>query len=75
MVPGTVDPVESDAEALSVAESVGYPIMLKASAGGGGKGLRLVHSAAELTDALRNTRAEALARAIAYPSPANAGAC
>ena len=61
MVPGTVDPVEDDDKAKSVAASVGYPIMLKASAGGGGKGLRLVHSEAELSDALRNTRAEAMA--------------
>jgi acetyl-CoA carboxylase biotin carboxylase subunit len=61
MVPGTVDPVERDDEARSVAASVGYPIMLKASAGGGGKGLRLVRSESELTEALRTTRAEAMA--------------
>jgi len=61
MVPGTVDPVEHDDKAKSIAASVGYPIMLKASAGGGGKGLRLVHSESELSDALRNTRAEAMA--------------
>ncbi len=61
MVPGTVDPVEREDEARSIAASVGYPIMLKASAGGGGKGLRLVRSDAELTEALRNTRAEAMA--------------
>jgi acetyl-CoA carboxylase biotin carboxylase subunit len=60
MVPGTVDPVERDDEASSIAVSVGYPIMLKASAGGGGKGMRLVRSDAELTEALRNTRAEAM---------------
>jgi acetyl-CoA carboxylase biotin carboxylase subunit len=60
MVPGTVDPVERDDDARSIAASVGYPIMLKASAGGGGKGMRLVRSEAELTDALRNTRAEAM---------------
>jgi acetyl-CoA carboxylase, biotin carboxylase subunit len=61
MVPGTVDPVERDEEAKSVAASVGYPVMLKASAGGGGKGLRLVRTDAELTEALRTTRAEAMA--------------
>jgi acetyl-CoA carboxylase biotin carboxylase subunit len=60
MVPGTVDPVERDEEAKSIAASVGYPIMLKASAGGGGKGLRLVRSDAELTEALRTTRTEAM---------------
>ena len=61
MVPGTLDPVESEAEAGRIAESVGYPIMLKASAGGGGKGLRFVRSADELESAFRNTRSEALA--------------
>jgi len=61
MVPGTVDPVERDEEAKSIAASVGYPVMLKASAGGGGKGLRLVRSEAELSEALRSTRAEAMA--------------
>src|SRR5262245_16442814 len=61
MVPGTLDPVESEAEARRIAESVGFPIMLKASAGGGGKGLRLVRGADELESAFRNTRSEALA--------------
>ena len=61
MVPGTMDPVERDDEARSIAASVGYPVMLKASAGGGGKGMRLVRSDTELTEALRTTRAEAMA--------------
>ena len=60
MVPGTVDPVEHDDKARSIAASVGYPIMLKASAGGGGKGMRLVRADAELAEALRTTRAEAM---------------
>jgi acetyl-CoA carboxylase biotin carboxylase subunit len=60
MVPGTLDPVESDEEAGRIAASVGYPIMLKASAGGGGKGLRLVARAEDLESALRNTRSEAM---------------
>jgi acetyl-CoA carboxylase biotin carboxylase subunit len=60
MVPGTLDPVESQDEARKIAQSVGYPIMLKASAGGGGKGLRLVRDDEELESALRNTRSEAL---------------
>ena len=42
IVPGTLDPVQSTKEARRVAESIGYPIMLKASGGGGGKGLRFV---------------------------------
>ena len=60
-VPGTLDPIHSDDEARSIAASVGYPIMLKASGGGGGKGLRFVASEQQLESALRNTRSEALA--------------
>src|SRR5438552_2687329 len=60
-VPGTLDPITSNDEARSIAASVGYPIMLKASGGGGGKGLRFVRSEDELESALRNTRSEALA--------------
>lgn len=61
MVPGTLDPIKSDEEARKIAATVGYPIMLKASGGGGGKGLRYVASAEELSSALRNTRSEAMA--------------
>src|SRR5438552_18905739 len=61
MVPGTLDPIKSDAEARKIASSVGYPIMLKASGGGGGKGLRFVGAEQDLESALRNTRSEALA--------------
>jgi acetyl-CoA carboxylase biotin carboxylase subunit len=60
-VPGTLDPIAGDDEARSVADSIGYPIMLKASGGGGGKGLRFVASEQDLASALRNTRSEALA--------------
>src|SRR6266850_5271222 len=60
-VPGTLDPITSNDEARAIAASVGYPIMLKASGGGGGKGLRFVASESELKSALRNTRSEALA--------------
>src|SRR2546425_5205680 len=59
-VPGTLDPITSDDEARKIASSVGYPIMLKASGGGGGKGLRFVGAENELESALRNTRSEAL---------------
>ena len=60
-VPGTLDPIASDAEARGIAASVGYPIMVKASGGGGGKGLRFVQSDRELDSALRATRSEAFA--------------
>src|SRR4029077_15033833 len=46
-------------EADAVAEKIGYPVMLKAAAGGGGKGMRLVHSAGELRAALRSAQSEA----------------
>jgi acetyl-CoA carboxylase, biotin carboxylase subunit len=60
IVPGTVEPLTSFEEARQVARQFGYPVMLKASAGGGGKGLRLVMSAAELRSAFDNARSEAL---------------
>jgi acetyl-CoA carboxylase biotin carboxylase subunit len=61
IVPGTIDPIIDDREAVKTAESTGYPIMLKASAGGGGKGLRLVRNETELNSALRDARSEAKA--------------
>ena len=59
VVPGTEQPVLDDAEAARVAERVGYPVMLKAAMGGGGKGMRLVRAPGELTGALRAARSEA----------------
>src|SRR5262249_56826273 len=59
MVPGTVDPVASDADAERAAREIGYPVMLKAAMGGGGKGMRLVRRAEELPEALRAAPAEA----------------
>jgi len=59
VVPGTEDAVTDPAEAVAVAERIGYPVLLKASAGGGGKGMRVVRSADEMGSALRQTRGEA----------------
>jgi acetyl-CoA carboxylase biotin carboxylase subunit len=59
IVPGTVEPLSSLSEAHSAAEQFGYPVMLKASAGGGGKGMRLVASRQELQSAFDNARSEA----------------
>ena len=59
MIPGTLDPVTDEGEARRIAKTIGYPVMIKASAGGGGKGLRLVHSESEIASALQATRAEA----------------
>lgn len=59
IVPGTVDPLNSLEEAAELAEQFGYPIMLKASAGGGGKGMRLVASREQLRSAFDNAKSEA----------------
>lgn len=59
VVPGTDRNLETFEEVRQVAAKIGFPVMLKASAGGGGKGLRLVSSAEELESAYRNARSEA----------------
>ncbi|HWT02173.1 MAG TPA: acetyl-CoA carboxylase biotin carboxylase subunit [Pyrinomonadaceae bacterium] len=61
VVPGTTEPLSSSDEAREVAASFGYPVMLKAAAGGGGKGMRLVGSEEELRSAFETARAEAAA--------------
>ncbi|HEY6764540.1 MAG TPA: acetyl-CoA carboxylase biotin carboxylase subunit [Candidatus Sulfotelmatobacter sp.] len=58
-VPGTSRGLDSLQQAEEVAERIGYPIMLKAAAGGGGKGMRLVHSREELKAALESAQSEA----------------
>src|SRR5271168_4777504 len=58
-VPGTSRGVESFAEAEQVAAKIGYPVMLKAAAGGGGKGMRLVHAPGQLKSSLDAARSEA----------------
>ncbi len=58
-VPGTSRGLDSADQAEHVAEKIGYPIMLKAAAGGGGKGMRLVQSRGELRPALEAARSEA----------------
>lgn len=59
IVPGAMSDVEDDARAAEIAEDLGYPILLKAAAGGGGKGIRLVRAAKELQPALKTARSEA----------------
>jgi acetyl-CoA carboxylase biotin carboxylase subunit len=62
VVPGTEDPLGDDvseAEVLAIARRVGYPLMLKAVAGGGGKGMRMVTEPSDLPGALRAARSEA----------------
>lgn len=67
VVPGTIDALKSFQEAQETAAHYGYPVMLKASAGGGGKGMRLVMGPAELQSAFDNAQSEA-ASAFGDPS-------
>jgi len=59
IVPGTKDALSNHDEAVAVARKVGYPVLLKASAGGGGKGMRVVKSEKEIAAAFRGARSEA----------------
>ena len=58
-VPGTSSGVDSAEQAFRVAATIGYPVMLKAAAGGGGKGMRLVRTKEELSSALEAAQSEA----------------
>jgi propionyl-CoA carboxylase alpha chain len=58
-VPGGAGAMERVEDAVAVAESIGYPVMLKASAGGGGKGMRIAHDAAEVREGFDRARSEA----------------
>ena len=59
VVPGTLEPLADDAAIRQEAERIGFPLMLKAAAGGGGKGLRLVARSADLVSAAGRARSEA----------------
>ena len=59
VVPGTTEALRDAAEAAQIAERFGYPVLLKAAAGGGGKGMRVVRTPAELAPALDSARREA----------------
>src|SRR5258706_9134776 len=61
VVPGTTEPLRSYDDARETAASFGYPIMLKASAGGGGKGMRVGMDESELRSALEHSQSQALA--------------
>ena len=58
-IPGVEKPIESDEEVLEFASRFGYPIMLKASAGGGGRGMRIVRKEEELLESFRSAKSEA----------------
>ncbi len=59
VIPGSPGPVDDEAAALATAKEVGYPVMLKASAGGGGKGMRVAENDEDLARAFTSTRSEA----------------
>jgi acetyl-CoA carboxylase biotin carboxylase subunit len=59
VIPGSDGIVSSITQALDIAKEIGYPVMVKATAGGGGRGIRLVHSPEELEGAMAAARAEA----------------
>jgi len=58
-VPGSEGAIESEAEAAKIAAEVGYPVLVKAAAGGGGRGMRIANSASELANALSSAKLEA----------------
>ena len=61
IVPGHLAPLTSAEEAIHQAKIIGYPVMLKASAGGGGKGMRVAHNDQEIREGFRAAMVEALA--------------
>ena len=60
ILPGTKEGVHSVEEAVKVSKEIGFPVIIKATAGGGGRGMKIVHSQAALPNAFATARAEAL---------------
>ncbi|SEG20374.1 acetyl-CoA carboxylase biotin carboxylase subunit [Bosea lathyri] len=58
-VPGHLGIIESPEHAVEIADGIGYPVMIKASAGGGGKGMRIAHSSAEVAEGFARAKSEA----------------
>lgn len=61
VVPGSEGSIKDEKELLKIAKKIGYPVMVKASAGGGGRGIRVVYEESELVKSYENARAEAKA--------------
>ena len=60
VVPGTKEPVYDAAMGLKIAEGIGFPVMIKASSGGGGKGMRIAHDAAEFGQSFHTAQMESV---------------
>src|SRR3978361_2097979 len=60
-VPGHLGVIEDERHAVKIADAIGYPVMIKASAGGGGKGMRIAHSTSEVAEGFGLAKAEAKA--------------
>ena len=60
-VPGSEGGITDDEEAIRVAQEIGFPVLIKAAAGGGGRGMKVARTAADLSDALSTARSEAKA--------------
>ena len=60
VVPGSKEPVYTAEDGLAMAKEIGFPVMLKASMGGGGKGMRLIHKEEEVEEAYNAARSESL---------------
>ena len=58
-VPGHLGVIDSEKQAVKIADEIGYPVMIKASAGGGGKGMRIAHSKSEVAEGFVRAKAEA----------------
>jgi acetyl-CoA carboxylase biotin carboxylase subunit len=61
LLPGTIEPVATPDEAQEIADSIGYPVIIKAVAGGGGRGMNVVHRSEDLVRLYQTTRATAQA--------------
>ena len=61
ILPGSPDPIESPEEAIKLAKEIGFPVIIKAAAGGGGRGMRIVRKESDLESNLETAQSEALA--------------
>ena len=67
VVPGTKEPVHHPEEALAMAREIGWPIMIKASSGGGGKGMRISHDEHDFSEQFSIAQRESVARSATTP--------